>query len=58
MTDAKSHTVVSLNGTYYHYCEIDPNTVSRFLDADSMGRFFNANIKAGSTAAFNVCDYK
>lgn len=37
--------VVSLTRTYYHYCGIDPNTVSRFLDADSMDRFFNANIK-------------
>ena len=39
------YMVVSLNGTYYHYCEMDPGTVSRFLDADSMGRFFNTNIK-------------
>lgn len=39
------YMLVSLNGIYYHYCEIDPGTVNRFLDADSMGRFFNANIK-------------
>ena len=39
------YMLVSLNGTYYHYCEIDRITVSRFLEADSMGRFFNANIK-------------
>jgi hypothetical protein len=39
------YMVVSLKGTYYHYCEIDQRTVSRFLGADSMGRFFNANIK-------------
>jgi hypothetical protein len=39
------YMLVSVNGIYYHYCEIDPNTVSRFLAADSMGRFFNANIK-------------
>jgi hypothetical protein len=41
----EQYMVVRLTGTYYHYCEIDPSTVSRFLDADSMGRFFNTNIK-------------
>jgi hypothetical protein len=34
-----------LNGTWYHYCEIDQETVSGLLAADSMGRFYNASIK-------------
>jgi KTSC domain len=32
-------------GTWYHYCEIDPGTVSSLLAAESMGRLYNASIK-------------
>ena len=32
--------LVSLNGTYYHYCRIDAGTVSSLLSADSMGRYY------------------
>jgi len=39
------YMLISLNGTFYHYCEIDAGTVSFLLDAPSMGRFYNANIK-------------
>jgi hypothetical protein len=39
------YMLISLNGTYYHYCEIDPSTVSSLLDAPSVGQFYNANIK-------------
>ena len=39
------YMLISLNGTFYHYCEIDPGTVSSLLTAPSMGRFYNANIK-------------
>ena len=39
------YMLISLNGTYYHYCEIDASTVSSLLDAPSMGHFYNANIK-------------
>jgi hypothetical protein len=42
---ANVYMLVSLNGTYYHYCDIDQNTVNSFLAADSMGRFFNSSIK-------------
>ena len=37
--------LVSLNGTYYHYCDIDDETVDAFEAAPSMGRFFKALIK-------------
>ncbi len=37
--------IVRLNGTYYHYCDIDDATVDAFKAADSMGRFFNTSIK-------------
>jgi hypothetical protein len=36
---AKSYMVISLNGTYYHYCSIPTSTVEALMDADSMGRF-------------------
>jgi hypothetical protein len=39
------YMVISLHGTYYHYCQIDNGTVSSLLDAESMGRYFNQNIK-------------
>jgi KTSC domain len=39
------YMLISLNGTFYHYCEIDAGTVSSLLSAPSMGRFYNANIK-------------
>jgi hypothetical protein len=40
-----SYMLISLNGTYYHYCEIDGATVAGLLHGDSIGRFYNANIK-------------
>jgi hypothetical protein len=33
------------DGVWYHYCEIDGDTVSSLLAADSMGRYYNASIK-------------
>ena len=39
------YMLISLNGTFYHYCEINAGTVSSLLDAPSMGRFYNTNIK-------------
>jgi hypothetical protein len=39
------YMLISLNETFYHYCEIDAGTVSSLLNAPSMGRFFNASIK-------------
>ena len=42
---SEQYMVIGLQGTYYHYCEIDAGTVSALKSADSMGRFFNTNIK-------------
>ncbi len=39
------HMLISLNGTYYHYCAIDAGTVTSLLSAPSMGQFYNASIK-------------
>ena len=39
------YMLISLNGTFYHYCEIGAGTVSSLLDAPSMGRFYNESVK-------------
>jgi KTSC domain-containing protein len=39
------YMLINLNGTFYHYCEIESGTVSSLLEAPSMGRFYNASIK-------------
>lgn len=41
----EQYMVIGLQGTYYHYCEIDAGTVNALRGAESMGRYFNANIK-------------
>ena len=41
----EQYMVIGLQGTYYHYCEIDAGTVASLKGAESMGRYFNANIK-------------
>jgi KTSC domain len=38
---AQSYMVISLQGMYYHYCELPPAT----FDAPSMGQYYNRNIK-------------
>ena len=42
---ANSYMLIDLNGTWYHYCEIDASSVSNLMAADSMGRFYNQSIK-------------
>jgi hypothetical protein len=43
--DREAYMLIDLNGTYYHYCEVDSGTVSKLLSADSIGRYYNAAIK-------------
>lgn len=42
---AKRFMVVQLKNTYYPYCEMPAATYQAFLDAPSMGKFYNANIR-------------
>ena len=42
---SNEYMLINLNGTYYHYCQIDNGAVSSLLNAGSMGRFYNASIK-------------
>ena len=44
--DAKEgYVVVNLNGTYHHYCEVPAYVVSGWRASNSMGDFFNKNVK-------------
>jgi hypothetical protein len=42
---AQSYMIISLRGTYYHYCELPPVTFNSLMDAPSMGQFYNQSIK-------------
>ena len=39
------YVIVNLTGTYYHYCEVPSSVVAEWRSAESMGRFYNQNIK-------------
>ena len=41
----EQYVIVNLNGIYYHYCEVPPSVVAAWRSADSMGRFYNQNVK-------------
>ena len=48
------YMIIKLDRTYYHYCEIDAATVGALKSAESMGRFFNSNVKGdGQTGPFD-----
>jgi KTSC domain-containing protein len=40
---------LTLRRTYCHYCEIDQGTVDALLAADSIGRYFQANIRGSGS---------
>ena len=57
--DARNaYMLIELSGTWYHYCEIDGETVANLLRTDSMGRYYNASIKGRfDCRAHRVPDY-
>lgn len=42
---ATGYTVIGLNGTYYHYCDLPSGVWSGFRGASSFGSYYNASIK-------------
>jgi hypothetical protein len=46
---AESYMIISLRGTYYHYCELQPATFDGLMGASSMGQFYNQNIKGSGS---------
>lgn len=41
----EQYVIVQLTGTYYHYCEVPSGVVARWRNADSIGRYYKANMK-------------
>jgi len=41
----EQYVIVNLSGTYYHYCEVPKSIVENWRTANSMGRFYNAQVK-------------
>ena len=54
-----TYMLILLNKTWYHYCEIGEGTVSSLIKADSIGRYYNANIKGtGKDGPFDCRTHK
>lgn len=45
---ATSYLIVKLRSTYYHYCDVGLDLFGAFVDAPSLGRFYNQAIKGQS----------
>ena len=41
----EQYVIVKLKATYYHYCEVPASIIDNWRNADSMGRYYNANLK-------------
>jgi hypothetical protein len=41
----EQYVIVNLTGTYYHHCEVPADLVMAWRRADSMGRFYNTQVK-------------
>ena len=41
----EKYVVVNLTGTYYHYCEVPASVTADWRHAESMGRYYNAQVK-------------
>jgi hypothetical protein len=45
--EEREYLIVQLDGAYYHYCGVDAGTVEAWLNAPSLGRFYNAEMRGG-----------
>ena len=43
--EKNSYMLLLLKETWYHYCNIPKDEVDRFLSSESLGRFYNQEIK-------------
>jgi hypothetical protein len=41
----EQYAIVNLTGTYYHYCEVPPDVIAAWRQAESMGRYYGAQVK-------------
>jgi hypothetical protein len=51
----EKYVVVQLDATYYHDCGVPADVISNWRAAQSIGRYYNAESKAASTAAEGTC---
>ena len=52
--------VIKLNETWYPYCEIDAGTVQALITAESVGAFYNKNVRRqpdGTHGPFDCRDH-
>lgn len=52
---AAKRMVVLLKSTYYAYCRMPATIVADFLNAESMGRFYNQKIKSSAVGGIYDC---
>lgn len=43
--EAQSYMLINLSGTFYHYCELPAVTFDALMNAPSLGKFYNQNIR-------------
>jgi hypothetical protein len=58
--DAKSFMVINLSGRWYPYCGIGADVVQELLTAESVGRYYNKNIRSrrnGTHGPFDCRDH-
>ena len=51
--ESNEYLLVSLNGTFYHYCTIPVQVVNDWVDAPSLGKYYNAKIKGNYDCRIN-----
>jgi KTSC domain len=57
--DAPDRTmIVQLNSVYSQYCDVPEAVRDRFLNAPSMGQYYNANIKDSQANARYECRWR
>ncbi len=45
----EKYMLIQLKATYYHYCELPQAILTALLNAESIGKFHNANIKGSGS---------
>jgi hypothetical protein len=51
--EPNEYLLVSLNGTFYHYCSIPMYVVNDWVGAPSLGGYYNAKVKGGYDCRIN-----
>jgi hypothetical protein len=52
---ASRYMIVQVNAVYSQYCDVPEATRDRFLNAPSIGQYYNANIKGSGAQAPYQC---